>query len=187
MPPHVSAIIPSYNSAAWIRDSVGSVLSQTYRGIETIVVDDGSQDSTVEILRQFGDQIRLLQREHRGIGAARNAGMEVARGEYIAFLDSDDVWQREKIARQVEFMASKPQCCMLYSDAEEFRGSAVEPKSFLAKFPSLSSGVDIAEAMVLDWAVPLTSTVMVRRDFLQQHDIHFHSMEIGRASCRERV
>lgn len=181
MPPQVSAIIPCYNSSAWIRESVASALGQSYPNLELIVVDDGSQDSTLEILREFHGKVQVLQREHTGIGAARNAGMEAASGEYLAFLDSDDVWQPEKIFRQVEFMANHPECCMLYTDAEEFRGSEIDPKSFFCKFPSLASGSNIVEAMVLDWAVPLTSTVMVRRAFLQENGIRFHPT----ASCAE--
>ena len=181
MLPQVSAIIPTYNSSAWIRESLGSVLKQTYANIEIIVVDDGSQDSTVEILGDFGGTIRVLQRGHTGIGAARNAGMEAATGEYLAFLDSDDLWQPEKIRLQMEFMAESPECCMLYTDAEEFCGSEVDAKSFFAKFPSLTSNGNIAKSMVLNWAVPLTSSVVVRRDFVQQNGIRFHPS----ASCAE--
>jgi glycosyltransferase involved in cell wall biosynthesis len=183
MPPQVSAIIPCYNSSAWIRESVESVLSQTYQNLEIIVVDDGSQDSTMHVLRDYGAKLQVLCREHTGIGAARNAGIEAAQGEYIAFLDSDDLWQPDKICKQVEFMAQNQHCSMVYADAEEFRGAETDPKSFFAKFPSLASSTDIAEPMVLDWAVPLTSTVMVRRDFLQRHGIHFHAT----ASCAEDV
>lgn len=181
MLPRVSAIIPSYNSSAWIRESVRSVLLQTYSAIETIVVDDGSHDSTLDILREFGGDIRVLQREHTSIGSARNAGIDIAQGEYIAFLDSDDLWMPDKISRQVEFMLRNPRCCMLYTDAQEFRGRDTDLKSFFCKFPSLSSNTNIAESMVLDWAVPLTSTVIVRRDFLRQHGICFHPA----ASCAE--
>jgi len=180
MLPQVSVIIPSYNSGSWIRECVNSVLRQSYPNLEIIVVDDGSQDSTSQILSEFDGKIRFMQFEHRGVGAARNAAIEAAGGEFIAFLDSDDLWEEDKIRKQLDFLWQNQQYCMLYSDAEEFDGSGKRGR-FFTKFPCLASDADIAESMVLHWAIPLTSTVVIRRDFLQQHGIGFHPV----ASCAE--
>ena len=174
MPPQVSVIIPSHNSGAWIRDCVDSVLRQSYPNIEVIVVDDGSQDSTLEILRGFDGKIRLLQQNHLGSGPARNAGIAQAQGEFIAFLDSDDLWQEDKLRKQVDFMLENPQYSVVYSDADEFDEGGIHARSFFDKFPSLTSDTDIAESMVLRRAIHLTSTIMIRSDFLRQHGLGFH-------------
>jgi glycosyltransferase involved in cell wall biosynthesis len=181
MLPKVSVIIPAYNSSAWIRECINSVLRQSYPNLEIIVVDDGSRDSTPEILREFDGKIRVLQQEHVGIGAARNAGIGQAEGEFLAFLDSDDVWVEEKMAKQVEFLLNNPQYCVIYSDASEFDDSGTHKRTFFENFPSLASDEDIAENMVLRRAIPLTSTVAVRGEFLRRYGLRFHP----KASCAE--
>lgn len=99
----VSVILPTFNRAATLGRSVRSVLSQTYTDIEVLVVDDGSRDNTAEVMAAFDDpRIRYLpQSENRGASAARNVGLREARGEFIAFQDSDDEWLNDKLARQV--------------------------------------------------------------------------------------
>ena len=90
----VSVIIPTYNRADQIVEAIRSVKAQTYPAIQLIVADDGSRDDTVEILKQF-DGIEYYYQENKGQGAARNLGLKHARGEYIASLDSDDIWQED--------------------------------------------------------------------------------------------
>ena len=87
-----SVIIPTYNRAPLLRQALDSVLAQEFTDFELIVVDDGSTDETLTVARSYGDQVRLVPQEHRGPGVARNRGAEHASGEYVAFLDSDDVW-----------------------------------------------------------------------------------------------
>lgn len=113
--PLVSAIIPTYNRAHIVCESVESALQQTYANVEVIVVDDGSTDGTAERLRPYGDRIRFVAQANAGPAAARNRGIAMARGEMIAFLDSDDLWLPSKIERQVALMQragpSAP-CCL---------------------------------------------------------------------------
>lgn len=105
MPPLVSVIIPTYNRKAMLRGAVDSVLKQTYRDWELIVVDDGSTDGTGDDLRaRFDARVRLVAQPRRGVAAARNLGVHSARGAYIAFLDSDDFWLPRKLERQIDFM-----------------------------------------------------------------------------------
>ncbi len=127
--PRVSVIIPTYNRAALVQEAVASVLAQTYRNFELLVVDDGSTDGTRETLAPFAGEIKVLSLPgRRGVSAARNAGIAAARGEWLAFLDSDDLWLPEKLARQMAFMAAQPQ--LLLSQTEESwvrRGLRVNP------------------------------------------------------------
>jgi glycosyltransferase involved in cell wall biosynthesis len=107
--PLVSVIIPTYNRAAWVTEAAASVLNQTYRDFELIVVDDGSTDATLEALASFWGQIKVLRRqERRGVSAARNLGAAAARGEWLAFLDSDDLWLPDKLARQMNYLRAHP-------------------------------------------------------------------------------
>ena len=104
----VSVIMPVYNRVNTIKRAVDSVLSQTYSNIELIIVDDGSTDNTLSIIQSYADdRIRILSQEHGGANKARNYGIVNAKGDYIAFQDSDDEWCKNKLAIQVEFMQTK--------------------------------------------------------------------------------
>ena len=102
--PLVSVIIPAFNREHCIRQSVDSALAQTFKDFEIIVVDDGSSDGTVEILKSYGDKIRLICQKNAGAGAARNTAIRVAQGKYVAFLDSDDHWRPEKLEVQMQMI-----------------------------------------------------------------------------------
>lgn len=104
--PLVSVIIPCFNGEAYVGDAIESALAQTYRNVEVIVVDDGSTDRSLRIIRSYGDHIRWENTVNRGGGAARNRGLELARGEYIQFLDSDDWLLEDKVRAQVELSRS---------------------------------------------------------------------------------
>ncbi|MGA7871157.1 MAG: glycosyltransferase family A protein [Candidatus Binatus sp.] len=112
MTPEVSVIIPTYNRCAMLREAIDSVLAQTSRAFELIVVDDGSTDGTAEQLTRFDKTIRIERIEHRGPAAARNRGVAIARGPLIAFLDSDDLWSPTKLERQFAFMRANPGCAI---------------------------------------------------------------------------
>jgi len=98
----VSVIIPTYNRAIFLVEAINSVLEQTYKKYEIIVIDDGSTDSTSEIIKQFGNKIRYFYQENGGPSAARNAGIKNAKGDLVAFIDSDDVWLPDKLSQQVQ-------------------------------------------------------------------------------------
>src|SRR6056297_1237246 len=107
--PKISVVIPTYNRAKFITTAINSVLDQTYRDFEIIVVDDGSTDQTQEKLESYGGRItNHSYTPNRGVSYARNRGIELARGEYIAFLDSDDYWKPEKLQKQFEFFQLHP-------------------------------------------------------------------------------
>ena len=115
--PRVSVIIPTYNRAHLIGRSIRSVLNQTYQDFELIVVDDGSTDNTEEVVLSFGsEKTRYIRHEkNRGAGAARNTGIRVARGEYIAFQDSDDEWYPNRLDEISEFMEDQKDIDFIFS------------------------------------------------------------------------
>ncbi len=109
MDPLVSVIIPTFNRAGMVREAVATALSQTYKNLEVVVVDDGSSDATGAALAPYASRIRVRRREARGgVSAARNLGVAAARGEWLALLDSDDLWRPEKLARQMAYLQANP-------------------------------------------------------------------------------
>lgn len=113
--PLVSVIIPTYNRADLVGRAVDSVLGQTYRDIEVVVVDDGSTDGTQQALAKYGDRIRVIRQGNAGPAAARNRGVGLCRGGILAFLDSDDIWLPGKLKRQVDLLekaGEKIPCCL---------------------------------------------------------------------------
>ena len=106
--PLVSVIIPVYNGELYLAEAIESVLAQTYRPIEIIVVDDGSSDNTAEVAKRYAPEVRYVHQANSGAPAARNRGVGLARGEFLAFLDSDDTWAEDKIERQVACFEDDP-------------------------------------------------------------------------------
>ena len=128
--PLVSVVIPTYNRWPMIGEAVQSVLAQTFNAFELIVVDDGSTDSTAASLNVRDSRLKVLSQRRAGVAAARNAGVAVSRGKYIAFLDSDDLWLREKLAIQTNFMERNSTARICQTEETWIRnGVRVNPKS----------------------------------------------------------
>lgn len=133
--PLVSVIIPSYNRAAQLKTAIDSVLQQRFQDWELIVVDDGSSDETPRLARRFPDRrVRMHRQARRGVSAARNAGLSLARAPWIAFLDSDDSWKPQKLHRQLEQLEMHPAYRLAYTDEIWIRnGRRVNPKKIHRK------------------------------------------------------
>lgn len=112
----VSVIIPTFNRGYCLGESVRSVLEQSFTDFELIVVDDGSTDNTLEVVRQFPALQLIRLKANQGVSFARNRGLEQARGEWIAFLDSDDMWEKNKLATQMEWIKLNPDQHAIYTD-----------------------------------------------------------------------
>lgn len=120
--PPVSVIIPTHNREHYVMEAVNSVLQQTVPAFELIVVDDGSTDGSARLLESLGSKLRYVYQPNRGIGAARNAGVACATGEFIAFLDDDDVWLPDKLQRQLAAFDKEPALEAVYGHGEQFVG-----------------------------------------------------------------
>ena len=117
---HYSAIIPTHNRYRLLKRALESIYSQTLPPTEVIVVDDGSSDKTKKIVNDFGDILYMYQ-ENSGVSSARNKGLKYAKSEFVAFLDDDDTWHKEKMAQQMEFLKHNPQFLWCYSDEKWVR------------------------------------------------------------------
>ncbi len=128
----VSVVIPAYNEAARLPQAVRSAQNQTRPPLEVIVVDDGSSDDTAAVARDLG--VTVISQENKGLPGARNTGIRAARGEWIALLDSDDVWEPDKLERQWAAVAQVPEAAMVACDYRQFtdQGTVVHP-SFLSQ------------------------------------------------------
>jgi glycosyltransferase involved in cell wall biosynthesis len=131
--PLVSVVIPNFNNSKYIIKSIESVFAQTYKNIEIILVDDGSTDSSLETLKPFENQIKVIASDNNGAASARNVGINSANGSVIAFLDSDDIWDSSKIEKQIIKLLGD-NLDLVYCSGIEFGLSAKQPKLHQAKF-----------------------------------------------------
>ena len=138
--PIVSVIIPAYNVEKYIRNAIDSVLGQTYKDIEIIVVDDGSTDGTKKSLEPYikDNKIIYLYQNNRGLSGARNSGIKTAKGEYIALLDADDLFYPSKIEKQLIYMENNKDCDFCYCDVRFFKEE--EPDNILKSHYKYYSG-----------------------------------------------
>ena len=130
----VSVVVTSYNSLPYLPETINSVLQQTFTDFELIIVDDGSTDQTVDTIKEYDDnRIKLVAQENQGVSVARNFGIDHAIGEYVAFLDGDDVWEISKLAKQVELMDSNPDIGLVHTwlalinEKSELTGRIMKP------------------------------------------------------------
>ena len=126
VPGRVDVIVPTYNRASLCRAAVESVLAQTYPNVMAIVVDDGSEDDTQDRLRGLGDRVTYIRQANAGVTAARNTGLEAARGEFVAFLDSDDTWLPWKLDAQIHVLRALPDAGMVWTDMAAIDEHGVE-------------------------------------------------------------
>jgi glycosyltransferase involved in cell wall biosynthesis len=131
--PRVSVVIPNYNGACYLANSISSVLQQDFQDFEIIVVDDGSIDNSLEIIRGFGNRIELIESHNKGASNARNLGIKFARGEYIAFLDSDDIWLPNKLSSQLRTMHEQ-NLDLVYCHGEEFGDTKSNGVKHIARY-----------------------------------------------------
>jgi glycosyltransferase involved in cell wall biosynthesis len=163
--PKVSIIVPTYNRAEYIGKAIDSVFSQTYKHLEIIVIDDGSTDGTGQVLKKYGDgdKVRYLYLDHVGVSEARNRGLQESSGEYIAFLDSDDVWLPVKIEKQLEVFRVNPEVGLVCSRAEVIN----ENGEFVGEHkPELYAGSSLKDLITHNFIV--FSSVIIKKSILSK-------------------
>jgi len=124
--PLVSVIIPVYNGEKYLGAAIESILEQTYRPIEIMVVDDGSTDGSAGIAKGFSDHVQYLYQSNRGCPAARNTGIKAARGSCYAFLDADDLWTKHKLTRQMIVLESDPGLHIVFGHVRHFYSTDID-------------------------------------------------------------
>lgn len=191
--PLVSVLMPAYNARRYVAEAIGSVLAQTWRDFELLIIDDGSTDDTAAILARHAaadPRVRVLSRRNGGIGAALNDGLVQARGELVARMDADDFCLPQRFARQVEFLRQAPDCVLVGS-----RVLLIDPDGAplfeMADIPTEHEAID---AMLLQarWSI-VHPSVMMRRDVVRRiggynndvvpvedHDLFLRLAEVGR-------
>jgi glycosyltransferase involved in cell wall biosynthesis len=175
--PSLTVIIPCYNAERWIDATLRSVLTQAWDGpLQVLVVDDGSRDGSAERVRRFGEPVRLLQQANAGVAAARNHGIREALGDWVAFVDADDIWLPGKLQAQWALLQAKPQAQMTYTAWHVWPSLQPEPEPALLADLAASADAEPARwAGPSGWIYPellldcevWTSTVMARRELLQ--------------------
>lgn len=161
--PLISVVIPAYNAEKYLAETLESVRAQTFRDYEVIVVDDGSTDCSFDIAGRFDGVCRLRQ-TNRGAAAARNSGISVARGAYVAFLDADDLWMPAKLETQVAYLVRNPQTSWIYSDACVFDSATGRTKCRIGERIRLHKG-EVLRDLMLRCFIP-SATPVVRRTAL---------------------
>jgi glycosyltransferase involved in cell wall biosynthesis len=161
-PPTVSVVMPAYNVAPYISETLDSVFAQTFVDYEVIVVNDGSPDTTEleQALEPYLARILYLKQENRGAGAARNAGLQAARGKYVAFLDADDVWLPHYLSEQLKFI-EEGDYDLVYTDALLFGDSPLAGRTFMQIAPSI--GEVTFHSLISGECNVITSGVVARR------------------------
>ena len=157
--PKISVIIPTYNRSGFLEEAIKSVFSQDFRDFELIVVDDGSTDGTRDMIGRYSERLTYLYQESQGVSCARNTGIRASSGEYIAFLDSDDMWLKRKLSFQIEFFIRNPHALICHTEEIWIRrGIRVNPKKKHKKY----------SGMIYERVLPLCiispSSVMIKRE-----------------------
>jgi glycosyltransferase involved in cell wall biosynthesis len=116
----ISCIVPVFNGERYLAETLDSMLAQTYRPIEIIVVNDGSTDSTADVVARYSDRVRSLHQDNAGPATARNRGLNAARGEFAAFLDADDLWHPEKLSRQMDRFEARAELDLCITMVQNF-------------------------------------------------------------------
>lgn len=166
MPTKLSVIIASYNHQDYIAETLKSLEKQTFQDFEIIVVDDGSTDKTVEVIRSSPSRAHVFTQENQGVVAARNRGISLAKGEYICFVDSDDIVLPDRFTRQVKKLDDDPELGLVFADALIIDSKSRQIGKFSDVYPVVPG--DAAEMLAMHYCFTPMITVMVRAEVLKR-------------------
>jgi glycosyltransferase involved in cell wall biosynthesis len=172
----VSVVIATYNMGRYLPQAVRSVLGQSYANVDVQIVDDGSSDDTPAILRQWDREprVRVHRQSNGGQARAKNQGVKLSRGAFVAFLDADDAWLPEKLARQMPLFTGRPEIGVVYSDCERMDGEG-RP---LPRGPTDMHRGRVSGALLIENFVPFP-TAIVRRECLEHHGAFDETLTMG--------
>lgn len=169
--PRVTVLMPVYNGEAFLKEAIDSILNQTYQDFEFLIINDGSKDKSVEIIKSYDDsRINLINNEtNLGVALVRNRGLELAKGEYVVFMDCDDISVPERIEKQVKFMDNNPTIGVCGSEHENF-GENI--KSYIIKNPL---DHDSIKSALFFFCAINNGTAIIRKSFLDKNDLKYCS------------
>ena len=168
----ISVIIPCYNNEKTIREAIESVIHQTWAPLEIIVVDDGSTDSTIDILKAYKNNISLIEQVHQERAVARNSGIRMASGKWIAFLDADDVWLPSKLEKQAAVIEKDPDISLSYTQATSTDRWGKKVKIYGSHYVIRGMPGTANMLCALLKGNPITlSTVLVKRNILERYGL----------------
>lgn len=136
----ISVIVPVYNGAPFVAQAIDSIVAQSCPPGEIIVVDDGSTDNTADIVQRFGDRVRYVYQDNAGSSVARNRGVALSRGDFLAFLDADDLWPPCKLEQQLAILRDEPQVELVWGHVVEFRGALADVQTGSGAVPGHHPG-----------------------------------------------
>ncbi len=185
----VSVIIPTYNRGWILKDAIESVITQKFNHFELIIVDDGSTDNTKEILDPYKHRIKIIHQTNKGVSAARNAGITVSIGKYIAFLDSDDIWLPEKLSCQVDFFSSNPDAQICQTEEIWMKnGKKINPKKKHKKISGYIFEPSLALCLVSPSAVMIKKNLFNDTGFFDESLLSCEDYDMWlRVSCKNQV
>lgn len=168
MRPLCSVIVPTYNAATYLAEALDSALEQTYQPIEVVVIDDGSTDDTAQVLDGYGDRIVRRYQSNAGVSAARNAGLGLAHGDYIAFLNADDVFAPTRLERCIELLEERPDITAVTTDAYMIDGDVATSRRWYGSFSRAGFPEPQAQLhAIVEWNF-IFVLVVVRREALDR-------------------
>lgn len=186
MPQKVSVVIPTYNNATLLHETLDGVGRQTFKDFEIIVVDDGSTDNTAEAVRGYGAKVCYAYQPNQGPAAARNRGVGLARGEFIAFCDHDDVWNERHLEKLLDCFSAHPSTAMVFDDAQYYGKGIAAVESYIdAKVLPSMIGKEVPIRRIWQCWVASMSVVMVKKSVFDElgglhpgiwglDDLHFY-------------
>jgi glycosyltransferase involved in cell wall biosynthesis len=174
--PKVSVVMPVYNGERFLRESLDSVFAQTFQDFEMLCVDDGSTDRSASILRQYGPKIRAVRQENAGQSAARNAGVALAKGRYVAFLDQDDLWYPSKLMTQVAAIEADSRVVLVHCDFDRIdeKGQMVQQSAGISE---RSSALGSPMGQLIGEALIFPSAMMIRKDGYERSGGFFSELQ----------
>ncbi|MFN8443095.1 MAG: glycosyltransferase family A protein [Caldilineaceae bacterium] len=147
--PRISVVVPVYNGARYLGAAIESILAQGWQRLELLVVDDGSTDQSVQIAEEYSPQVQCIRQANAGPGAARNRGVEAAQGEFLAFLDADDLWPPDKLALQIDYLYKHPALDMVFGQVEQFISPELPPEQQPAMPPQpIMTGLHVGAMLI---------------------------------------